>query len=579
MEDTMIDRDVSIVELKRRIAEERAGLQSLTVDEIYHLIENGRGDRAIGTILFHTQANELSEKLESLLSVVREKYAQVEEGLQANFLEFLASLSISFNSYLPNWVLAKELDSSAMMEAGKKVLGLLEELEASNEKAASKAMLSIRRNCSARLTTEGLNEGEATEETNRLMGESLVDYALNIAKELKNSNLLRVAQSDSYTQLGNDYALYLDYMLYLGASFSTTNPVLIKMAWDSNPELWDRRIETLILSKYGQADLTSLLKGPEESLNEAISAISSMISMAIVKENCLLLRDIFLVTEGRQGYVSLQVNPKNNNDVGRMVVEAEKLYLEMERQLSGVPNVVFKLPATAAGKYAAEKLTSQGIGVTITVAFSVSQTLVFAEALMESRALVSYLTLMNGRMATPVLDEMKSNGVEKGEEAARWAGVEVARKAYKKIYKTPSEGGLALDSERVKLLIASLRIYDGWIPDISELWGCPIITIFPNVRREFDAQHRDFVDNTIRNATPAEDMSVLFKSEIFRQAWWTSGDSQEYRPACPLSLDMNDNEELSNWTPIKNTLTQFIEFYDSMGQMIKKRIEKIVSDR
>ena len=59
--------------------------------------------------------------------------------------------------------------------------------------------------------------------------------------------------------------------------------------------------------------------------------------MAVVEENCRLLRGIFLVTEGREGYVSLQVNPKNHYDGEAMVREASALYGDLEKRLGGVP--------------------------------------------------------------------------------------------------------------------------------------------------------------------------------------------------------------------------------------------------
>ena len=108
--------------------------------------------------------------------------------------------------------------------------------------------------------------------------------------------------------------------------------------------------------------------------------------------------------------------------------------------------MVFKLPATAGGLVAAEKLTQKGIGVNITVNFAVFQELGFGKVLNEGHALVSYLALMNGRMAYPARDDLKARGVEGGVEAARWAGVEAARKSYHGLYDSKEEGGLGIDS-------------------------------------------------------------------------------------------------------------------------------------
>jgi hypothetical protein len=190
--------------------------------------------------------------------------------------------------------------------------------------------------------------------------------------------------------------------------------------------------------------------------------------------------------------------------------------------------------------------------------------------------LVAYLALMNGRMAFPVRDEMKERGIEGGVEAARLAGVEVARKAHRRLYEPQDRGGMAVDPERIRLLIASLRIYDDWIPDISELWGSPVITIFPNVRRKYDSHRRRFEGNAVMGATPDKEMKVLFESEIFRQAWWVPGDSDEYKPKRVLTLQPQDEEALAKWPPVANTLGQFIDLYEDMGQMVTERIKHIV---
>jgi len=347
------------------------------------------------------------------------------------------------------------------------------------------------------------------------------------------------------------------------------------MAWDIDPPHWNQRVDAQILSRFSNQELKGILAGPDAGVASAVETINSLVTMCVVEDNCRLLRDIFLVTDGREGYVSLQVNPKNHSDGQAMVDEAKALYADLEARLGGVPNVVFKLPATAGGLFAARKLTAEGIGVNITVNFAAFQELGFGPVLGEGHALVAYLALMNGRMAYPVRDDLKARGVERWQEASRWAGVEVARKSYHGLYDPPAQGGFGLDSERVKLLIASLRIYGDWLPDISELWGCPVITIFPNVRRIWDSHPREFDGQAVLGKTPAEDMEVLFRSEVFRQAWWMPGDPEEYRPARPLTLDPADTEAVLAWPPVAQTLGQFIELYDQMGEMVLARMRAL----
>ena len=180
-------------------------------------------------------------------------------------------------------------------------------------------------------------------------------------------------------------------------------------------------------------------------------------------------------------------------------------------------------------------------------------------------------------MAFPVRDELKAMGTPGGERAARWAGVEVARKACSCIYDSPAEGGLGVDPARVKVMIASLRIYDDWIPDISELWGIPLITIFPNVRRTYDSHPRNYEGITLSRSTPTEEMHVLFESEIFRQAWWLPGDAEECKPQRVLSLAPDDAAALADWPPVAQTLGQFIDLYRQMGAMVVDRMRVLAA--
>lgn len=576
----MITTEAIETDLRARIAAERERELHLPADGVYQRIAAGDILRATGKLLFHTPPAQFPAVLKTVLDTILDLYPGADDVLRRHMLEFLVKLGIDLRSFLPNWHLAQELPPGAIVEAADRVLKLLSQLERWDGPPRDALLNALRQETRARLKAEGISEaGELEEMVCRLVGDSLSHYVVMIGEEINRSNLIEVARArfrgDTITQLGNDYAAFLQYAVWLGASFVTTNPVLVKIAWDTDPDFWNRRVDELILSRYTPARLRELLAGPTDELTRTVTAINSLVTMAVVEENCRLLRDIFLVTEGREGYVSLQVNPKNHRDAEVMIREALELYAGLQERLGGVPNVVFKLPATAAGKTAAEALTARGIGVNITVNFSVFQEAGFGEVLQRGHALVAYLALMNGRMATPVRDEMKEKGVPGGVEAARWAGVEVARKAFHRLYDPPSAGGLGIDAGRVKLLIASLRIYEDWFPDISELWGCPVMTIFPNVRRAYDAHPRPFDGQAVLRETPADVLQTLLQSEIFRQAWWMPGDAEEHRPARVLTLEPADAEALAQWPPMAQTLGQFIQLYDQMGEMVLGRMRRL----
>ena len=230
------------------------------------------------------------------------------------------------------------------------------------------------------------------------------------------------ALGKTVTEVSNDYAAFLDYSLYLGASFATCNPPLIDIAWTSNPSHWDGVVDAIIAA---HPDL------PTELLARSVT-------LEIVYANMLLLRPIFLLTEGGMGCVSLQVSPKKHDDSGAMVRDATEIYDELRTKLDGgVPNVVFKIPATQAGLAATRELTRRGIGVNITVSFGLFQELAFARVINRGTAIFSTITHMTGRLAFAVRDELlgkldmlKALDITEAmaREAAAWSGIAVLKR-------------------------------------------------------------------------------------------------------------------------------------------------------
>jgi hypothetical protein len=53
------------------------------------------------------------------------------------------------------------------------------------------------------------------------------------------------------------------------------------------------------------------------------------------------------------------------------------------------------------------------------------------------------------------------------------------------------------------------------------------------------------------------------------------GDGQEGRPQRPLTLDPSDDGAVAQWPPVANTLGQFIDLYEQMGEMVVGRMETL----
>jgi transaldolase len=78
-----------------------------------------------------------------------------------------------------------------------------------------------------------------------------------------------------------------------------------------------------------------------------------------------ILRPVFDATDGADGHVSLEVSPLLAHDAEGTIVEARRLWKAVN-----VPNLMIKIPGTAAGARAIEQVTAEGINVNVTLLFA-----------------------------------------------------------------------------------------------------------------------------------------------------------------------------------------------------------------
>lgn len=127
----------------------------------------------------------------------------------------------------------------------------------------------------------------------------------------------------------------------------TTNPAIFSAAI-ANSELYKRDIETL----YHQG------LNAEEIITE--------LTTADVREACKLFLPVFEKSNGIDGRVSIEVDPRLARDTEGTIKQAKELW-----ELVGAANVLIKVPATIEGLPAIRTLTSEGISVNVTIIFSV----------------------------------------------------------------------------------------------------------------------------------------------------------------------------------------------------------------
>ncbi len=79
-----------------------------------------------------------------------------------------------------------------------------------------------------------------------------------------------------------------------------------------------------------------------------------------------VLRPLYDRTDGRDGYVSIEVSPKLAHDTAASIAEARRFWRAIDR-----PNLMVKVPATAAGIPAIRQLIGEGLNINITLIFAV----------------------------------------------------------------------------------------------------------------------------------------------------------------------------------------------------------------
>ncbi len=129
----------------------------------------------------------------------------------------------------------------------------------------------------------------------------------------------------------------------------TTNPSIFQKAL-SDGAAYDDQVRDLAL------------RGTD--VGEAVRALTTY----DVRWACDVLREVYDRTDGVDGRVSIEVDPRIAHDSDRTVAEAKALWWLVDR-----PNLYIKIPATQAGLPAITKVLAQGISVNVTLIFSLER--------------------------------------------------------------------------------------------------------------------------------------------------------------------------------------------------------------
>lgn len=218
----------------------------------------------------------------------------------------------------------------------------------------------------------------------------------------------------------------------------------------SNPSIFEKAIAE---SNNYDKDIETMVHN-----NKDINAVYESITQQDVCDAADMFRHLFNTLDGKDGYVSLEVNPHLAHDTNGTIAEARRLWKALNR-----PNVFIKVPATKEGLSAIKQLISEGINVNVTLLFGLPRYREVAEAYisgMEIRAshgepvtqIASVASFFLSRIDTlidPMLDKIIGAGGEKALLAKKIQG-KVAIASAKIAYQIYQE---IVSSDRFKKLV------------------------------------------------------------------------------------------------------------------------------
>lgn len=231
----------------------------------------------------------------------------------------------------------------------------------------------------------------------------------------------------------------------------------------SNPSIFEKAITES--DGYDESIRDLILKGMTSE------EIFPSLAVKDIQNVADLLLPTYHRTDGRDGFVSLEVSPTLAQDTTGTIEEARDLWVLVNR-----PNAMIKVPATSEGIPAIRELTGEGINVNITLLFGLPRYQEVADAylgglemlaakgrpLKQVASVASFFLSRIDTLIDPILEKkMKTDNPQAGiaehlQGQVAIASAKVAYEMYKEIFGSERFASLAKKGARTqKLLWAS----------------------------------------------------------------------------------------------------------------------------
>jgi len=126
----------------------------------------------------------------------------------------------------------------------------------------------------------------------------------------------------------------------------------------SNPTIFQKAIA-------GSTDYDAALNALEQCQDREAMSLYEQFAVEDIQAAAEILQPVYQQSQGRDGFVSLEVSPYLAADTEQTIAEARRLQQWVHRD-----NLMIKIPATPAGIAAIQQVISEGISVNVTLLFS-----------------------------------------------------------------------------------------------------------------------------------------------------------------------------------------------------------------
>lgn len=231
-----------------------------------------------------------------------------------------------------------------------------------------------------------------------------------------------------------------------------------------------------------------------------------------IRDACDILRPVWDEGEGKDGWVSLEVDPNLAHDTAKTKSEAVRLFELVDR-----PNLLIKIPATLEGLQAIEDTIAAGIPVNVTLIFSLERHRAVAEAYIrgvkrlvegggDPKKVASVASFFVSRVDTEADKRLEAIGGHDellGKLAI--ANAKLAYQTYEEVFSTPEWEALeAKGASKQRCLWASTGVKNPDYKDtvyVEELVGADTVNTMPRELVEAVLDHGDIRGDTIREGT------------------------------------------------------------------------------